>query len=103
MMDAIRISDNTPVMLKLVSRRIHAHEVEIGQYFSSGALSTHPRNHCIPIYDVLPVADSDQDVIVMPVLRPFNQPKFESVGEVIAFIQQILEVGASIGTYHSWY
>ncbi|KAH7875633.1 uncharacterized protein C8R40DRAFT_1146570 [Lentinula edodes] len=90
-MDAVRISDNKPVMLKAVSRIIHPQEVKIGMYFSDKSIASDPRNHCIPIYDVFPVADSEMDLIVMPVLRPFENPQFDTVGEVIAFIQQLLE------------
>ncbi|KAF8832664.1 hypothetical protein HHX47_DHR1002066 [Lentinula edodes] len=90
-MDAVRISDNKPVMLKAVSRIIHPQEVKIGMYFSDKSIASDPRNHCIPIYDVFPVPDSEMDLIVMPVLRPFENPQFDTVGEVIAFIQQLLE------------
>ncbi|KAJ3914291.1 hypothetical protein F5877DRAFT_92800 [Lentinula edodes] len=90
-MDAVRISDNKPVLLKAVSRIIHPQEVKIGMYFSSKSMASDPRNHCIPIYDVFPVPDSEMDLIVMPVLRPFDNPQFDTVGEVIAFIQQLFE------------
>ncbi|KAJ3890949.1 hypothetical protein GG344DRAFT_48399 [Lentinula edodes] len=89
--DAIRISDNKPVMLKAISRIIHPQEVEIGLYFSNEVIASDPRNHCVPIYDVFPVPDSEMDVIVMPVLRPFDNPQFDTIGEVIAFIQQLFE------------
>ncbi|KAJ3881233.1 hypothetical protein F5051DRAFT_322211 [Lentinula edodes] len=89
--DAIRISDNKPVMLKAISRIIHPQEVEIGLYFSNEVIASNPRNHCVPIYDVFPVPDSEMDVIVMPVLRPFDNPQFDTIGEVIAFIQQLFE------------
>ncbi|KAJ3861685.1 hypothetical protein EV359DRAFT_46698 [Lentinula novae-zelandiae] len=90
-MDAVRISDNKPVLLKAVSRIIHPQEVKIGMSFSSKSMASDPRNHCIPIYDVFPVPDSEMDLIVMPVLRPFDNPQFDTVGEVIAFIQQLFE------------
>lgn len=32
------------------------------------------------------------DYIVMPVLRPYDDPEFGAVGEVIEFVTQILEV-----------
>ncbi|KAJ3884690.1 hypothetical protein GG344DRAFT_83642 [Lentinula edodes] len=91
LIDAIRISDNKPVMLKKVSRVIHPQEVEIGLYFSNESIAADPRNHCVPIYDVIPVPNSEMDLIVMPVLRPFNEPEFDTVGEAIAFMQQLFE------------
>ena len=33
--------------------------------------------------------------MVMPYLRPFNDPEFEAVGEVVEFITQTLEVRPS--------
>ncbi|KAJ3813042.1 hypothetical protein F5876DRAFT_36009 [Lentinula aff. lateritia] len=90
-MDGIRISDNEPVMLKTVSRITHPQEVRIGLYFSNKDMASDPRNHCVPIYDVFPVPNNEMDIIVMPVLRPFDNPEFDTVGEVIAFIQQLFE------------
>ncbi|KAK7439041.1 hypothetical protein VKT23_017747 [Stygiomarasmius scandens] len=91
-LDATRISDNSPVMLKKISRSRHPHEVEIGLYFSRADLAANPRNHCIPILDVLSVSDdSDLDLIVMPVLRKIRHPRFDTVGEVVDFIRQVLE------------
>ncbi|KAJ3918608.1 hypothetical protein F5877DRAFT_78820 [Lentinula edodes] len=90
-MDGIRISDNEPVMLKTVSRITHPQEVRIGLYFSNKDMASDPRNHCVPIYDVFPVPNIEMDIIVMPVLRPFDNPEFDTVGEAIAFIQQLFE------------
>ncbi|KAJ3856638.1 hypothetical protein EV368DRAFT_71487 [Lentinula lateritia] len=81
-MDAVRISDNKPVMLKAVSRIIHPQEVKIGMYFSDKSMASDPRNHCIPIYDVFPVPDSEMDLIVMPVLRPFENPQFDTFSQM---------------------
>jgi hypothetical protein len=30
--------------------------------------------------------------LVMPLLRPFNNPEFAVIGEVVEFIQQLLDV-----------
>uniref|UniRef100_A0A0W0FIE8 Uncharacterized protein n=1 Tax=Moniliophthora roreri TaxID=221103 RepID=A0A0W0FIE8_MONRR len=58
-------------------------------------LADHPRNHCAPIYDVLSVPnDTNLDVIVMPLLRLFDESQFDTVGEVIHFLHQIFEVMA---------
>jgi hypothetical protein len=34
----------------------------------------------------------DACYLVMPLLRPFNDPEFMVMGEVVEFIQQILDV-----------
>ncbi|KAK7445067.1 hypothetical protein VKT23_014929 [Stygiomarasmius scandens] len=79
-------------MLKKISRSRHPQEVEIGLYFSREDLAANPRNHCVPILEVLTVPDDDDiDLIVMPLLRKFHNPKFNTVGEVVDFIRQILE------------
>jgi hypothetical protein len=54
-----------------------------------GRESQDGRNHCVPI---LAVFSDDWDpwyqYIVMPVLRPFNEPNFTSLGEVVDFVNQ---------------
>ena len=89
-MDATRISDNAMVSLKRMEDGL---ENEIASYFSTEPLASHPHNHCVPVYEVLRVPDLDNVVIVvMPQLRPFNKPRFKSVGESVEFFRQIFEV-----------
>ena len=91
-MDAVRTSDNDIVALKKVSKTDHEYEVEISKFFSSGDLHKDPRNHCVPVFDVLNVPDQpDVQIIVMPLLRRCNDPRWDTVGEVVAFFKQILE------------
>lgn len=65
----------------------------------------HPNHRPHPAYDPSFVVDrvlrssdyADDDdpkvhFIVMPLLRPFSDPTFYAVGEVVEFAQQILEV-----------
>jgi len=79
-------------MLKSVSRSVFPHEVEIGQFFSSEPLASDPRNHCVPIYEILqdPTIE-DTVIIVMPFLRLHNDPAFNTVGEVLECFKQIFE------------
>lgn len=52
-----------------------------------------PRNHCVPILDHFPDdKEPYTEFIVMPFLRPFNDPPFCYVDEVIDFVRQSLEV-----------
>ena len=37
--------------------------------------------------------DHDVSIIVLPLLRQFNDPPFETVGEAVDFFRQIFEVG----------
>ncbi|TFK47138.1 hypothetical protein OE88DRAFT_1714631 [Heliocybe sulcata] len=92
LMDATRISDGTLVALKRVHEADHPHEVEISEFLLSDTLASDPHNHTVPIYEVLRVPDAEGTVlIVMPLLREYDFPRFDTVGEVIAFIRQILE------------
>lgn len=81
--------------LKHVDLNVHPYEVDIGLYFSSEPLASDPRNHCIPIYEVLQIPHTKNEVIiVMPLLRKYNDPRIKSVGEAVDFIRQIFEVSA---------
>ncbi|KII92697.1 hypothetical protein PLICRDRAFT_103575 [Plicaturopsis crispa FD-325 SS-3] len=90
--DAIRIADGSFVSLKKIRRSSHPYEVEIGQFLSSAPLVSDPTNHCVPLIDVLEVPD-DEDVVilVMPLLRYYDNPRFDTFGETIEFLRQILE------------
>ena len=91
--DATRMSDNSLVMLKHIDLNVHPHEVEIGLYLSSEPLASHPRNHCAPIYEVMDIPNIDNEVIiVMPLLREFDNPRIKSIGEAVEFFRQVFEV-----------
>lgn len=92
-MDGTRISTGEMVAMKRIKTTVHTYEAEIGEYFSRVDIATDPRNHCIPIYDVLTVPDKSHEIIlVMPLFRPFENPPFRTVGEVVDFLTQIFEV-----------
>jgi hypothetical protein len=95
-MDALRKSDNLAVMLKEVKTSRHPHEVEIAEYFSSPELRSDPRNHCVPILETLQLPDDTPrrkgPVLVMPLLRAYNDPPFQTVAEAVDFFRQIFEV-----------
>src|SRR5260221_11210921 len=89
-MDAMRQRDGTQVMLKRVST---ARELEISQLVSSPRLRHNTRNHCVPLLEVIGLPDAhDQKLMVMPLLRPFDQPCFQTFGEFAAFFTQICDV-----------
>ena len=93
LLDATRISTGEIVMLKRISMLQHPTEVEITRYFSTEPIASHPRNHSIPLYEILDVPGDDDDVIlVLPFLRPYDSPTMESVGEAVEFFRQIFEV-----------
>ena len=81
------------VLLKLISINEHPEEIAVGQFLSSPPLSDDPRNHCCPVLDVLQdPLDPTARIIVMPLLRAFDDPKFITVGEAVECFRQAFEV-----------
>ncbi|KAH9971414.1 kinase-like domain-containing protein [Lactifluus volemus] len=90
-MDAIRISDERPVMLKrLPPEEEGLYELDINKIFSTASLSLSPRNHCVPLLDVIRLPD-DPPIVVNPLLRPFYDPRLQTFGEFVTFFSQICE------------
>ncbi|KAJ8474870.1 hypothetical protein ONZ45_g15805 [Pleurotus djamor] len=90
--DTQRISDGELLVLKRVNKSRHPYEAEIGQFFSTGSLSKDPRNHCVPIYDVLQCPNDETTIIlVMPMLKEWYRPAFDTIGEAVEFFRQIFE------------
>jgi hypothetical protein len=55
--------------------------------------SKNTRNHTVQVLDIfLDDVDSDLEFLVTPSLRPFNDPPFVTVGEMLDFVRQTLEV-----------
>ncbi|KAF8265700.1 kinase-like domain-containing protein [Lactarius quietus] len=92
-MDATRIRDGRPVMLKKVLPADGPHELNINRQFSSPDHFRCHDNHCAPLLDVieLPANFGSQKLMVFPLLRPFNQPRIQTFGEYAAFFTQICE------------
>ncbi|KAJ3491002.1 hypothetical protein NLI96_g1020 [Meripilus lineatus] len=91
-MDAKRSSTGDIVMLKKVSKERHPYEIGIHKYFSTEPVASHPRNHCVPLLDVLEVpGDTDIVLLVMPLLRACDDPMFQTIGEIVEFLRQTLE------------
>ncbi|KAI0819187.1 kinase-like domain-containing protein [Trametes gibbosa] len=85
--DAIRKSDNCLVAIKSFLKQ--GTELSIAQFLSS---LQDPRNHCVPVYDILPDPyDSRIALMVMPFLRPCNNPEFSTIGDVVEFVDQTIE------------
>lgn len=54
-----------------------------------------PQNHCVPLLKVLtsPSGNPYTRILVMPLLRPFDSPIFDTFGEAIECIRQLFEAG----------
>jgi len=91
LVDARRISDDKLVYIKRVETGDQ--EQRIAVLLSSERLRGDPRNHSVDILDTFQ-DDKDEKIsyIVMPFLRLMDNPPFETVGEVLDFADQILEV-----------
>lgn len=80
------------MFIKRIDCRTHSNELNIASRLGSPNSRKDERNHCVHI---LAIFSDDRDpwyqYIVMPVLRPFNQPNFSSFGETVDFVNQTLE------------
>ena len=92
--DARRTSfyDMRIVTLKLIdtSSTESGRELQIIDRLYSAANRIDPRNHTVPILEKLHFGQ--KTIIVMPLLRPCDDPVWETVGEVISFLKQVFEV-----------
>lgn len=90
-MDATRRDDGKLVCIKRI--RSNEAEIDIALSLLTPDLIDHSMNHCVRILDAF--QDSLQPetyLLVMPYLRPFDDPPFGAVGEVLDFVRQTLEV-----------
>jgi hypothetical protein len=90
-LDAARVEDNKSVVIKRV--KVGSDEVAICRMLSSPELRNDPHNHAVPILDYFTKDDeSKHGFLVMPLLRKFDDPPFGTVGEVVDFVRQMLQV-----------
>lgn len=90
LMDASN-KDGQRVCIKRIIKRTG--ETAIGRHLTSQKLLQDRRNHCVPILGSFEDPSlPDTSYIVMPLLRPFDDPEFGALGEVVDFVTQLLEV-----------
>ncbi|KAJ6471818.1 kinase-like domain-containing protein [Mycena vitilis] len=90
--DATHVETGEFVVLKRVSTKDHPLEAEIGSWLSAEPQRSDPDNHCVPFREVLQSPfKSDEQIVVMPLLQTYDKPRFDTVGEAIAFFTQILK------------
>jgi hypothetical protein len=88
LVDATRISDGKLVYIKQVETNDQESRIAL-------MLCSHqdPANHSVPILDTFVDAQDDSiSYIVMPFLRPMDEPPFFAIEEILNFTDQILEV-----------
>ena len=90
-MDAIRIQDGLPVILKMVHPIESPHELSMNRRFQS--LARMPDNHCLPMLDDIKLQCSgSQHFMVFPHLPPFHRSRIRTFEDFIVFITQISKV-----------
>lgn len=96
MFDGRRVADGTYVYMKRISQtrgKGVSDELDILQSLLSEPLKSDPRNRCMPIQDILHIPnESGEIVVVTPMFRPFYSPRFQTIGEAVAFFTQVFEV-----------
>ncbi|KAG9046465.1 hypothetical protein FS837_004350 [Tulasnella sp. UAMH 9824] len=98
-LDALRVSDGTLVFLKLVSKS--SPEIEIGRLLASDELRLDPRNHTIPLLDVIEDSTNPERVIlVLPSLRSIDSPSPTTVKECLDLVNQTLEASQALVFLH---
>ncbi|EJD41144.1 hypothetical protein AURDEDRAFT_36933, partial [Auricularia subglabra TFB-10046 SS5] len=94
LIDAIRVSDGTRVMLKLV-KPAEDHSEEIDCFLT--ARGADPRNHCLPLLAVLrPPEYPGYAVLVAPYCLPWMLWPFVRVDEAVDFFTQVFEASTSV-------
>lgn len=95
-LDAMRISDNTQVVVKILipsnEDRHGAEELEILQRLSSESHRSDLANHAVPCLDSFPIPGVENGIFyVMPLLKEYDDPPFYNLQEIYDFIVQAFE------------
>ncbi|KAF9782683.1 kinase-like domain-containing protein [Thelephora terrestris] len=90
LVDAMHEVTGKPVYIKEVPT--DGEELRIAQMLVQEEWARDPRNHCVPLMRVFKDhKDPNTSYMVMPLLRPVDNPRFVTVKEIIKFVDQILE------------
>ena len=72
-------------------------EASIAQMLSTKEMLADPRNHCVPVIEVIKDPDDDKlSYMVMPLLKNLDMPPFECMKEIVDFADQVLEVRSQL-------
>ena len=84
------MKENCLVAIKRV--KAGSNEDVMTRYFSTPGRRADKDNSFVPVYDILYDAQHHESLIVQKYLRPFNDPGFATVGEVVDMMSQSLQV-----------
>lgn len=91
LIDATRMSDGKMVYIKRIKAGNREASIALSLY--TERLRSNPMNHTVPILDTFADPGSPGDsFMVMPFLREPDDPPLERVGEVVDYVDQVLEV-----------
>ncbi|KAF7363869.1 Protein kinase domain-containing protein [Mycena sanguinolenta] len=91
-MDATVLADGSVVVMKRIELEAPSQELDIATWFSAEPQRSDPANHCVPISRVLSdPKEPEWAIIVMPLLRRYDKPRFDTIGEAVEFFKQIFE------------
>ncbi|KAI0827759.1 kinase-like domain-containing protein [Trametes gibbosa] len=86
--DATRLSSQQLVAIKSF-KVLGSKERDIACFFAS--IHDH-RNHCVAVHEILSDPfDPQLALMVMPYLRPCNNPEFGTIGDIVEFVDQTIE------------
>ncbi|KAI0629585.1 kinase-like protein [Trametes polyzona] len=86
-MDATRMSTNELVAIKSFYKR--GQEMHVAQFLGNIKDS---QNHTVPILEIISDPfDPQLAMMVMPYLRPCNDPPFSTIGDVVEFLDQVID------------
>lgn len=76
-------------------KAVHTDSEELNILRLLQSLPSDPMNHCVPLLDYFADAGNpEQSFIVMPYLQFMEEPPFETVANVVDFVDQMLDVGS---------
>ena len=82
--------------------RTDSEELRIARFLSQPELQAQAGNHAVPVLDVFQdKLIPGQSLVVMPLLRKFDDPPFKFVSEVMDFVDQMLEVRMPFELVHN--
>jgi len=90
-LDATRAGGSL-VILKQTDVSVFPNEIIVGKHFAAEPLASDPKNHCVPVLDIIyPREGSNIAFMVMPLLYDTEFAPFQTVGEVVELFRQIFE------------
>ncbi|KAJ3528522.1 hypothetical protein NMY22_g9377 [Coprinellus aureogranulatus] len=88
---AVHLVKNQWVTIKKVDKSTPNEETEVMKLLSNEPLKSNPSNHAVQPIEILQhPTDKDTTFVVLPQLRNYDDPPFETVGEIVGFIRQFL-------------